>query len=154
MSGYSVEMLAQRDRRTFTCGSPDLDRYFREQVGQDVRRRVAVCFVAVASDGAVAGFYTLAATSLAFDSLSPERAKPLPRYPVLPAILLGRLAVSLAHRRLGLGAALVADAIQRATGSDIAGFAMVVEAKDVAAEQFYTHLGFERLSERHLIRRL
>ena len=154
MSGYSVEMLAQHDRRTFACGSPDLDRYFREQVGQDVRRRVAVCFVAVASDGEVAGFYTLAATSLAFDSLSPERAKRLPRYPVLPAILLGRLAVSAAHRGLGLGAALVADAIQRATGSDIAGFAMVVEAKDAAAEQFYTHLGFERLAERRLIRRL
>jgi GNAT superfamily N-acetyltransferase len=154
VSAYVVESLAQHDRRTFNCGSPDLDRYFREQVGQDVRRRVAACFVAVASDGAIAGFYTLAATSLAFDSLSLERAKRMPRYPVLPAILLGRLAVSTAHRGLGLGAALVADAIQRATGSDVIGFAMVVEAKDAAAEQFYTHLGFEPLAERRLIRRL
>ncbi|HJU39957.1 MAG TPA: GNAT family N-acetyltransferase, partial [Tahibacter sp.] len=89
---YRIELLADRDRRNFSCGSIALDRYFREQATQDVRRRLATCFVAVSDEDEVAGFYTLAATSLAFDRLAAEDAKKLTRYPVVPAILLGRLA--------------------------------------------------------------
>lgn len=145
MSGYRIEPLAKHDRDGFSCGSTPLDRYFREQVTQDVRRRIASCFVAISSSDEVAGFYTLAATSLAFDRLAPERARKLPRYPVVPAVLLGRLAVASTHQGKQLGIALVADALLRCTRSDIAAHVMVVDAKDAAAVRFYERLGFERL---------
>jgi GNAT superfamily N-acetyltransferase len=145
VSNYRVEPLAGHDRRAFTCGSDVLDRYFREQVTQDIRRRVAACFVAIDPDEAVAGFYTLAATAIALDALPPERARRLPRYPVIPAVLLGRLGVSTAHQGRQLGAALVADALLRSMRSDIVGHVLVVDAKDDAAERFYAHLEFTPL---------
>lgn len=154
MSGYVIEPLAGHDRTAFVSGSDSLDRYFREQATQDIRRRIANCFVAVTGKGEIAGFYTLAATSLAFDRLAPDRAKKLPRYPVVPAILLGCLAVASAHQGQRLGGALVADALLRSARTEIAGHMLVVDAIDDAAARFYAHLGFEPLADdpRRLVR--
>ncbi len=156
MSVYRIELLDAHDRSAFVSGSDALDRYLREQAKQDMRRRVASCFVAVDNDGIIAGYYTIAATSLILDKLSPERAKRLPRYPSIPAVLLGRLAVAQAHQGKRLGGALVADALLRATRAEVMAYAMVVDAKDAQAVNFYEHLGFERLGDdpRKLIRSL
>jgi ribosomal protein S18 acetylase RimI-like enzyme len=156
MTAWRVEPLANHDRKRFSSGSEPLDRYFREQVKQDAKRRIAYCFVLVGDDDEVAGYYTLSATSIAFDKLSAERTKKLPRYPTVPAVLLGRLAIAKAHHRKRLGGALVADAIMRAIKSDIASHLMIVDAKDETAAEFYEHLGFERLSSQpgRLIRAL
>ena len=43
-------LSAELDRSAFSCGVPALDRYLREQAGQDARRRVAAPFVAT-TDG-------------------------------------------------------------------------------------------------------
>ena len=145
MSAYRIELLGAQDRSTFVSGSDALDRYLREQAKQDIRRRVASCFVAIDNDGVIAGYYTIAATSLILDKLSSERAKRLPRYPSIPAVLLGRLAVAQAHQGKRLGGALVADALLRATRAEVMAYAMVVDAKDAQAVTFYEHLGFERL---------
>ena len=154
MSQYRIELLGKQDRKTFTSGSPELDAYLQTRASQDMRRRVASCFVAVDRSGAVAGFYTLAATSLLLDLLSADHAKRLPRYPAVPAILLGRLAIDAAHQGKRLGSALVADALMRASRCEVMAYAMVVDAKDEAAARFYEYLGFERLGEdrRRLIR--
>ena len=156
MTRYRIELLAKHDRTNFACGSPELDSYLRERASQDMRRRVASCFVALDDRDTIAGYYTLAATSLLFDQLPEERAKRLPRYPAVPAVLLGRLAIALRHQGKRLGGALVADALQRASRSDVMAYAMVVDAKDMAAEGFYAHLGFESLADqpRRLIRAL
>lgn len=153
---FRIEPLGKHDRKHFVCGSVELERYFRERVTQDVKRRLAYCFVAIDDDGSIAGFYTLAATSIALDRLSPERVKHLPRYPVVPAVLLGRLAVATAHQGKRLGGALVVDALLRSARSEIVGHLMVVDAKDEKAAAFYAHMGFERLRDdgRRLIRRL
>ena len=156
MSAYRIELLGAHDRSAFVSGSDALDRYLREQAKQDMRRRVASCFVAVDDDGVIAGYYTIAATSLIIDKLSAERIKRLPRYPSIPAVLLGRLAVAQAHQGKRLGGALVADALLRATRAEVMAYAMVVDAKDEQAANFYEHLGFERLGDdrRKLIRSL
>jgi GNAT superfamily N-acetyltransferase len=156
MSAYRIELLGAHDRAAFVSGSDALDRYLREQAKQDMRRRVASCFVAVDDDGVIAGYYTIAATSLILDKLSPERIKRLPRYPSIPAVLLGRLAIAQAHQGKRLGGALVADALLRATRAEVMAYAMVVDAKDARAVSFYEHLGFERLGDdpRKLIRSL
>lgn len=156
MSAYRIELLGAQDRSAFVSCSDLLDRYLREQAKQDMRRRVTSCFVALDNDGIIAGYYTIAATSLILDKLSPERIKRLPRYPSIPAVLLGRLAVAQAHQGKRLGGALVADALLRATRAEVMAYAMVVDAKDEQAANFYEHLGFERLDDdpRKLIRSL
>ena len=55
---------ATHDRTSFNSGSEPLDRYLREHVTQDVRRRVAACFVALAEGQRIAGYYTLASAML------------------------------------------------------------------------------------------
>lgn len=142
-----VPLDAQHNRESFTCGTPALDQYFKTQVSQDAKRRVTSCFVALAVDGSIAGFYTLAATSVALTDLPASNAKKLPRYPLAPAVRMGRLAVSSAHQGLGLGAALLANALQRAANADIAAYAFVVDAKDDQAAKFYRHHGFISLPD-------
>ena len=136
---------AGHDRSAFSCGVPALDRYLREQAGQDARRRVAAPFVATADGVKVLGFYTLSATSIELTEVPAALSKKLPRYPRLPATLLGRLATDLSARGVGLGRVLLVDAITRAVRSEIASFALVLDAKDEGAASFYEREGFIRL---------
>jgi len=141
---FIIEPLtSNHDRTDFTCGVDALDRYFREQAGQDVRRRATACFVAIeiASDR-IAGFYTLAAGGVLLAQMPVRLAKRLPRYPTVPVARLGRLAVALAYHGLKLGGSLLWDAIERASRSEVAVYALVVDAKDEQAESFYLHHGF------------
>ena len=70
---FRLELLeASHDRSTFNCGTPALDRYFREPVCQDMRRRVATCFVALSGDQRIAGYYTLASACVPLTELPPE----------------------------------------------------------------------------------
>jgi len=94
---------------------------------------------------AVAGYYTLSATSIALDALAPDTVKRLPRYPVVPAVLLGRLAVDREHQGQGLGGVLLANALLRSARAELGVFAMLVDAKDEAAQRFYEHHGFTLL---------
>lgn len=154
---FRIEVLGEaHPRGDFRCGSPALERYLQQQAGQDMRRRLACCFVALTDADAIAGYYTLAATSIPLDALATAQTRRLPRYPSIPAALLGRLAVSTAHQGLGLGGALLADALQRAARSEVTAHLMVVDAKDAAPAGFYRHHGFEALpdSPLRLIRRL
>ena len=136
------------DRSSFRCGSDALDEYFRHRVSQDVRRGVTTCFVLLSGEDSVVGFYTLAATGLLLSDLPGTTAKKLPRYPLVPAVLMGRLAVDTRSAGRGFGGALLADAIIRVRRSEIAAYALVVDAKDEAAVAFYEHHGFIRLPER------
>ncbi len=141
-----VPLAGNHDRASFTCGAEPLDRYFRQQASQDVRRRIATCFVIVeAATGAAAGYYTLAATSVLLRELPETMAAKLPRYPTVPAVLLGRLAVAGSFQGRKLGAVLLADAVSRAARADIASFAVVVDPKDDAARRFYQRHGFLNL---------
>ena len=81
--------------RDFSCGNSSLDRYLREQAGQDLRRGCATPFVLIAERGgtAILGYYTLSSYGIDAGELPAEVVKKLPRYPLIPATLLGRLAV-------------------------------------------------------------
>jgi GNAT superfamily N-acetyltransferase len=144
-----IEILTQaHDRAAFTSGVAPLDRYLREQAGQDARRRVSACYVAIdVETDEIAGYYTLAASGTPLASMPAALAKRLPRYNLVPVARLGRLAVDQRRRGAGLGAALLWDAFDRAARSEIAVFALVVDAKDENAERFYRHHGFVMLDE-------
>lgn len=138
MKAFVTEALRRDHRRdSFVCGVAALDRYFSEFALQDVKRLVAGCFVAVAANGDIAGFYTLAATHVPLGALPPETVRKLPRYPVIPATHMGRLAVASHFQGHGLGRALVADAAIRTKGFGIGAFALIVDAKDERAVAFY-----------------
>jgi GNAT superfamily N-acetyltransferase len=141
---FIVEPLApSHDRTEFTCGVDALDRYFLLQVGQNVRRRDTACFVArEIATGRIAGYYTLSAGGILLAELPTPLARRLARYPSVPVARLGRLAVALAYHGLKLGGVLLWDAIARATRSEIAVYALVVDAKDEQPENFYRHHGF------------
>lgn len=146
LAAIRIEPLGPgHDRSAFSCGVPALDRYLREQAGQDARRRVAAPFVASNDRVRVLGFYTLSATSIELTEVPAALADKLPRYPRLTAALLGRLATDLSARGVGLGRFLLIDAITRAVRSEIASFALVLDAKDETAASFYKRESFIRL---------
>lgn len=146
LAAIRIEPLGpEHDRSAFSCGVAALDRYLREQAGQDARRPVAAPFVASPDSMRVLGFYTLSATSIQLADVPVALAKKLPRYPRLPATLLGRLATDLSARGIGLGRLLLVDAIIRAVRSEIASFALMLDAKDETAASFYERESFVRL---------
>ncbi|HXN49124.1 MAG TPA: GNAT family N-acetyltransferase [Bryobacteraceae bacterium] len=147
---YRVEPLsASHDRLAFHCGVSELDRYLHEQAGQDARRKVAAPFVLVDRDGSIAGYYTLSAYAIRLGEMPETVAKKLPRYPLLPATLLGRLAISSSCRGQGLGRLLLMDALHRSwrNTSEVASVGVVVEALDESALAFYLHHEFQPLRD-------
>ena len=149
-SSPSVEPLdtGRHERSGFRSGIEALDRYLHSQAGQDARRRVAASFVLVLPPSpAVIGYYTLSNASIHAAELPAAVTKRLPRYPVLPATLLGRLAVDERHRGAGLGTLLLLNALRRSLGSEVASMAVLVDAKDEAAATFYRRHDFLSLPD-------
>jgi predicted GNAT family N-acyltransferase len=145
---FRLELLAKHDRTAFDCGSHELNAYFHTRVGQDVKRHYATCFLAVEKqNNQIAGYYTLSMSSVVLGELPESLAKKLPRYSQVPVARLGRLAVDLKYQGQKLGGALLADAILRVVQSEIAAYAIVVDAKDNNAVRFYEHFGFLKLAQ-------
>jgi GNAT superfamily N-acetyltransferase len=142
-----VRLATEHNRKAFDSGSEPLDRYFQHQVTQDIRRRITACFVVICSEQRISGYYTLASASILLADLPAATAKKLPRYPSVPAVLMGRLAIDKSFQGQGLGGALLADALARAARAEIAAFSLVVEAKDGSAAAFYRHHGFIALPD-------
>ena len=133
------------DRGSFASDVAALDRYFASHATQDIRRRMASCYVAVERESkAVIGYYTISTGSLPLGEIAAATAKKLPRYPLVPAVRIGRLAVAISQRGKGIGAGLLIDGIARTFRADLMAFAfaVVVDAKDDAAVTFYKHHGF------------
>ena len=110
---YSVEALGTHERLSFSCGVAELDHYLHVQAGQDAKRKVAAPFVMVDQSRNVVGYYTLSSYAIRSSELPPEIARKLPKYPLIPATLLGRFAVSQAHQGQKLGRLLLMDALFR-----------------------------------------
>lgn len=144
-----VPFAAFLDGTAFDSGVPELDSYLHHQAGQDAKRKVAAPFVMVSSSGAILGYYTLSAYSIQLGELPGPMARRLPRYPLLPATLLGRLAVGSESRGQNLGRFLLMDALHRSwrNTSQIASVGVVVEALDEAARSFYLHHEFVPLQD-------
>jgi GNAT superfamily N-acetyltransferase len=144
-------LAPHHDRGGFSCGIDSLDRYLRSQAGQDVRRRANGVFILVAVEAVetVLGYYTLCAASLLQVDVPAEARKHIPRYPLVSATLIGRLAVSQTRQGDGLGSLLLADAVQRAYASaeTVGSSMLVVDALNERAAAFYESFGFQPLPE-------
>jgi GNAT superfamily N-acetyltransferase len=148
----SSEVLGAGHRKTeFDCGSALLNQYLQHQAGQDMKRKLSVCFVLPDSDSeGIMGYYTLSNNGIPLDVLPPERRKKLPSfYTGIPVTLLGRLAVDKRFQGQGLGKWLLMDALKRSyeVSLNIASYAVVVDPLDPEAEKFYVKYGFIKLAD-------
>jgi GNAT superfamily N-acetyltransferase len=139
------------DRGSFACGVESLDRYLKTQAGQDVRRKANAVFILneVSEPTHVLGYYTLCAMAISQGDV-PEAARThVPRYPLVSATLIGRLAVAKERQGQRLGAVLLADALRRAFDSagTVGSSMVVVDSLDEAGAGFYTAHGFVRLPD-------
>ena len=149
---FTIVPLDQtHDRTAFTCGVATLDAYLQTQAGQDVRRRANAVFVLChrSDPAAILGYYTLAATALPPGDIPENARKHTPRYPLVSATLVGRLAVEQARQGQHFGSLLLADALSRAYASaaTIGSSMVVVDALDEVAAAFYQGHGFVRLPD-------
>lgn len=147
-----IEALASHHGRAeFSSGVDSLDRYFRTQASQDARRKANGVFVLVEPmrPDLVLGYYTLCATGLPQGDVPAAARKHIPRYPLVSATLLGRLAVAQARQGRRLGAILLADAVRRthASAATIGSSMLVVDAISERAAAFYESNGFVRLPD-------
>lgn len=149
MSWNCVLLSSSHDRRSFSCGVQELDEYFRSRAGQDQRRGFASVYVAesiTGEKGAVCGYYTLSAAGVLLTNVPEELRAKMPRFPSVPAVRLGRLAVSLDWRGRGLGEYMLVDAIRRSLAASVGWHLFIVDAKDDSRRRFYKHFGFASFS--------
>ena len=148
--GIAIVPLGKKhDRSKFSCGSEALDVYLRQQAGQDAQKGVSAPFVLPDSSNRIIGYYTLSAFSIILDDLPDAVISKLPKYPNVPATLLGRLAVDQNYRGRRLGEYLVMDALHRSwwASTEIASYAVVVDAMDARATAFYRLYEFQEFPD-------
>lgn len=138
---------AVHDRAAFACGVDSLDQYLKRQASQDQKRDVARAYVLTdVTEGArtIYGYYTLSSSAVDLTALPEPLRKGLPGYPLVPVVLLGRLAVDQRFKGQGIGKVLLADALARAleVSVQVAVWAVIVDALDEGAAEFYRHFGF------------
>ncbi len=136
---------AIHDRGAFCCGVPELDDYLHRSAVQQRSKGVSTIHVLVNTDhpGVILGFYTLSAAQIDVEALGEADKKKLLRYPI-PCFRMGRLACRADQRGKGLGKLLIACAVDRCLQArkQVAAFALIVDAKNAEASQFYQHYGF------------
>ena len=149
---YRLDLLGKHhDREEFTGGVESLDSYLKTQATQDMRRKANAVFVLVPENAPskIAGYFTLCAYGLSPGAIPETAQKYIPRYPVVSATLIGRLAVSEHLQGQRLGSMLLAQALRKAhENASVVGSSMVVvDAMDDRAVRFYQAHGFIKLPE-------
>ena len=127
----------------FDCGQPALNQFLGRFALVNQKANGAQTYVCCDA-GMVVGFYSLVVGSVAPECATPRIIKGMSQHPV-PVMILARLAVDVGHQRVGLGSALLKDALKRtAQAADIAGIrALLIHAKAEAARQWYLKWEFE-----------
>ena len=136
----------RHDRNGFACGEPTLDAYLQLQAAQHHRDGISTTHVLVeeSAPSRILGYYSLSAAQLLLTDLQEVDRKRLPSYPV-PAVRMGRLAVSSSQQGKGLGAYLLAHAVARCLGlrEQLGVRVLIVDALHENAARFYRAYGFQ-----------
>ncbi|MCO4292403.1 GNAT family N-acetyltransferase [Solitalea sp. MAHUQ-68] len=147
-----IELLNNKhNREDFDCGNELLNNYLKNQAGQDIKRKLSVCFVLTESQTMnIQGYYTLSNNSIPLNSFPEPIQKKLPKsYLSIPTTLLGRLAIDKKYQGKGIGKILLIDALKRSyeVSQEIGSFAVVVDPIDKEAESFYEKYDFIKLPD-------
>jgi hypothetical protein len=149
-NGFEFQPLGpNHDRAAFSCGEMSLDDYLKTKARKEHDLGYSAVFILSPLDNPnfVAGYYTLSNISLELSGIPEASRKGFPRYPVVPATLLGRLARSLVYKGTDLGEHLLLNALDRACrAAESAGsHAVAVDPLSEKAADFYRKYGFINL---------
>lgn len=145
----STPLNSNHNRDVFSCGKASLDNYLKYQVTQDIKRKLAACFINAEKNGSdIKGFYTLSGSSIKSEYIPEELKRKIPlAYIDIPVTLMGRFAIDLNYQGRGLGKELLIDALRRIyyASLEVGSFAAVVDPLDMEAAAFYHKFGFINL---------
>ena len=152
---HKIELLTpSHDRDGFDCGSEPLNLFLKQTARQHAQRGISRTFVLV-DESAIApkpilGYFALNICQVKSESLTPQEAKKLPRD--VSGVRLGRLAVSGAHQRQGIGTKLLVAAMGKFMEifNTAGGIGLFVDAKDQDAKRYYEQFGFASLPTNEL----
>lgn len=148
MNYLTVPLVNVHKKKDFSCDVDMLDFYLQRQAKQDVKRKLAACFVLSDSSNLIKGYYTLSSLSISQADIPVEIAKRLPNsYRDLPVTLLGRLAVDSKFKGQKLGQLLLLDAMKRSfeASKSVGSMALVTDPIDENAIRFYQKYDFTLL---------
>ncbi len=147
---HKIELLApSHDRDGFDCGSEPLNLFLKQTARQHAERGISRTFVLVDESAVtpkpILGFFALNICQVKSESLTPQEAKKLPRD--VSGVRLGRLAVSKAYQRQGIGNTLLVAAMGKFMEifNTAGGIGLFVDAKDQDAKRYYEQFGFVSL---------
>jgi predicted GNAT family N-acyltransferase len=155
-AGYQIEHLNDSHiRQPFSCGKVELDLFISQTAGQSARKGTSATHVIVPVNSLqIVGYVSLASAQVPFQELPTELAKPLklPKKGLMPATLLGRIAVDAAHQKRGLGSFLMHYALDICSRSslDIGSSMVVLDALDNEIAKLYASYGFVPLVDHPL----
>jgi predicted GNAT family N-acyltransferase len=140
---HTVELNPSHKKELFSCEEPSLENYIQTQAKQDIKRKVAACFVLEGEKGIIKGYYTLSSDNVDRSIIPLELQKKMP-YQILPVILLGRLAREMDFKGQGIGELLLADALKRSYAATVTvgACAVVTDPISEKAREFYGDFGF------------
>ena len=151
MKELTVVLNSEHRKKEFSCGKEMLDNYLQKQANQDIKRKLAVCFVLNDKENnLLKGYYTLSNNSIPQELVPSKFKKKFPNsYTSIPTTLLGRLAVDNRYQKQGIGKLLLIDALRRSyvISKSIGSFAVIVDPLDKDAEKFYEQYGFIKLPD-------
>lgn len=143
-----VLLTKKHHKKEFDCKIEALNDYLKKRASQDVRKKIASCFVLVDNDNKVLGYYTLSNASIPKERVPENIRKKIP-YQDYPVTLLGRLAIDFNAQGNNYGSFLLIDALKRSytISKQIASAAVVVDPINEAAHSFYKKYGFIALPD-------
>ena len=138
----------QHDVSQFDCGKIPLNDWLRKHALRN-EGRASRCFVTCSSLNVV-GFYCLSAGSVEHSDVPSALKRNMP--PLVPVLVLGRMAVDKQYQGHGIGGALLKNAMARAlsASTEIGAIALLVHAIDREAVPFYVQYGFQAFPEGNL----
>lgn len=139
----STVLEKNHNRKNFTCGIDELDIYLKKYANQDIKKRLAVCYVFADNHNDIIGYYTLSSNSIDLSDIPDDLAKSL-KYAEIPVVIIGRLAVHQDYQGNKIGQILLIDALKRIVeiSALVGNHAVIVDPINDIATKFYAKLGF------------
>lgn len=150
MKFLTVEFDKKYKRDNFSCKHTSLNNYLQFQATKESKAGLARIYLFINDTDEVIGYYSLSSAELPKGSIPEDMIKKLPQnYSGYPAILLGRLAMTIKESGKGLGGQLMVDAIHRCVihSLSIGTSVIMVDPIDEDAKDFYSKYMFKPLPD-------
>lgn len=145
---------AKHDRAVFSCGTAQVDNFFRRTANKLARADNVRTFVMVGGESELIGFYAANAHAIDYTELPARFTRNRPSHGNIPAAYISMIGVDSRFQGRGYGSDLLVDCLTRLAGAaDALGIAVVMldildcgDPQKVAKRlALYTSYGFEPL---------